>query len=59
MMGMFSVILNCFVPSSYTSKVSDDVVKVNSSDKPKSKSKSSGAPLVVPYFPVNSILSRL
>ncbi|KAJ0094574.1 hypothetical protein Patl1_17259 [Pistacia atlantica] len=57
-MGLFSVILNCFMPSS-SSKVSDDVVKVYSSDKSKSKSKSSGAPLVVPYFPVNSMLSRL
>ncbi|KAJ0038992.1 hypothetical protein Pint_24079 [Pistacia integerrima] len=58
-MGLFSVILNCFMPSSSSKVSDDDVVKVYSSDKSKSKSKSSGAPLVVPYFPVNSMLSRL
>ncbi|GMY22258.1 protein QUIRKY-like [Fagus crenata] len=57
-MALFSAFFKCFVPSSL-SQVSDDVIKADSSEKPKNKSKSSGAPIVVSYFPVNSNLSRL
>ncbi|KAI5576014.1 hypothetical protein POPTR_009G022366v4 [Populus trichocarpa] len=51
----FSAIFSCFVPSD-SSRVSDDAVACskevsNKSEKPKSKSKSSGAPVVVSYFP--------
>ncbi|KAJ6904778.1 hypothetical protein NC652_022727 [Populus alba x Populus x berolinensis] len=51
-----SAIFSCFVPPD-SSRVSDEVS--NKSEKPKSKSKSSGAPVVVSYFLMNSSLSRL
>ncbi|GMY22224.1 hypothetical protein FCV25MIE_17500 [Fagus crenata] len=59
-MALFSALFTCFVPSE-SSRVSDDAMKADSSEKAKnkSKSKSSGAPIVVSYFPVNSYLSRL
>ncbi|KAB2594671.1 hypothetical protein D8674_030121 [Pyrus ussuriensis x Pyrus communis] len=65
-MTVFSTYLNCFMPSS---QVSDEAVgsatasiKVpysTESKKSKSKSSSSGAPILVSYFPQNSYLSRL
>ncbi|KAJ6947909.1 hypothetical protein NC652_002407 [Populus alba x Populus x berolinensis] len=55
-MGCFSAIFSFFVSSS-SSRVTDEAR--NKTEKPKSKSKSSGAPIVVSYFPVNSSLSRL
>jgi hypothetical protein len=55
-MGHFSAILSCFVPSA-SSRVRDEAHK--KAEIPKSKSKSSGAPIVVSYFPMNSYLSRL
>ncbi|KAJ9685769.1 hypothetical protein PVL29_017711 [Vitis rotundifolia] len=61
---VFSAIISCFLPSSSSSRVSDDAggsgSKVPSMGKDKmSKSKSSGAPIVLSYFPLNSYLSRL
>ncbi|KAI5603172.1 hypothetical protein BDE02_01G202100 [Populus trichocarpa] len=56
-MGRFSAIFSFFVSSS-SSRVTDEAAR-NKTEKPKSKSKSSGAPIVVSYFPVNSSLSRL
>ncbi|KAE9584900.1 hypothetical protein Lalb_Chr25g0283311 [Lupinus albus] len=63
-MALISVFLNCFAPSkSSSSQVSDHAegsqLKSLSSEKPKSKTKSKGAPIVVSYFPINSHLSRL
>ncbi|KAJ6964104.1 hypothetical protein NC652_002404 [Populus alba x Populus x berolinensis] len=55
-MGHFSAIFSCFVPSA-SSRVRDEAH--NKAEIPKSKSKSSGAPIVASYFPVNSYLSRL
>jgi len=55
-MGHFSAIFSCFVPSA-SSRVIDEAHK--KAEIPKSKSKSSGAPIVVSYFPMNSYLSRL
>ncbi|KAL9405256.1 hypothetical protein Peur_002228 [Populus x canadensis] len=55
-MGHFSAIFSCFVPSA-SSRVIDEAHK--KAEVPKSKSKSSGAPIVVSYFPMNSYLSRL
>ncbi|KAK7853434.1 hypothetical protein CFP56_035791 [Quercus suber] len=51
-MALFSALIKCFVPSS-SSQVSDDARKADSSEKPKGKgkSKSSGAPIVLSYFP--------
>ncbi|GMY22223.1 hypothetical protein FCV25MIE_17464 [Fagus crenata] len=57
-MALFSALFTCFVPSAL-SRVSDDAMKADSSEKAKNKSKSSGAPIVVSYFPVNSYLSRM
>ncbi|KAL9405250.1 hypothetical protein Peur_002222 [Populus x canadensis] len=62
-MAKFSAIFSCFVPS-FSSRVSNDnvsvpEVKAPKSEKSKGKSKSSGAPIVVSYFPVNSYPSRL
>ncbi|KAL4601443.1 hypothetical protein ACB092_11G273600 [Castanea dentata] len=60
-MALFSAFFNCFVPFSL-SRVSNDAMKAESSEKPKNKSKSkssSEAPIVVSHFPVNSYLSRL
>ncbi|OAY40087.1 hypothetical protein MANES_10G148600v8 [Manihot esculenta] len=63
-----SAVFSCFVPpssSSSSSRVADDAVQAssmkaaNAENKPKSKSKSSRAPIVVSYFPVNSYMSRL
>ncbi|KAG2672307.1 hypothetical protein I3843_13G031800 [Carya illinoinensis] len=62
-MSLFSAFLGCLICCK--SPVSDDVggppvKECSSSDhKAKRKSKSSGAPIVVSYFPVNSNLSRL
>ncbi|KAJ0038180.1 hypothetical protein Pint_24080 [Pistacia integerrima] len=51
------------MPSSSSRVADNDAVKASkdSSSKPKRKSskKSSGAPIVVSYFPVNSYMSRL
>ncbi|KAL9368145.1 hypothetical protein Peur_039344 [Populus x canadensis] len=55
-MGHFSAIFSCFVPSA-SSRVRDEAHK--KAEIPKSNSKSSGAPIVVSYFPMNSYLSRL
>ncbi|KAJ6947907.1 hypothetical protein NC651_002313 [Populus alba x Populus x berolinensis] len=55
-MGHFSAIFSCFVPSA-SSRVRDEAH--NKAEIPKRKSKSSGAPIVASYFPVNSYLSRL
>ncbi|KAG6789220.1 hypothetical protein POTOM_005310 [Populus tomentosa] len=55
-MGRLSAIFSFFVSSS-SSRVADEAR--NKTEKPKSKSKSSGAPIVVSCFPVNSSLSRL
>ncbi|EEF49187.1 uncharacterized protein LOC8261130 [Ricinus communis] len=64
-MVLFSAILSCFVPSS-SSRVSDDAeacsgssMKVSNNEKPRSKSRSSSAPIIVSYFPMNSYMSRL
>ncbi|KAJ7949112.1 hypothetical protein O6P43_029493 [Quillaja saponaria] len=62
-MALFSVLSSCFVPSSSSSRVSDDAgsskLKALSSEKSKNtKAKSSGAPIVASYFPVNSYISR-
>jgi hypothetical protein len=59
----FSANFSCFVPSD-SSRVSNDAVACskevsNKSEKPTSTSKSSGAPVVVSYFPRNSYLSPL
>ncbi|OAY40085.1 hypothetical protein MANES_10G148400v8 [Manihot esculenta] len=68
MVHLSSVLFSCFLPSSSSSsssRVADDAVQVssmkapNAENKPKSKSKSSTAPIVVSYFPINSYLSRL
>ncbi|KAE9584910.1 hypothetical protein Lalb_Chr25g0283431 [Lupinus albus] len=59
-MALMSFFFNCFAPSS--SQIIDSKgsqLKSQSSEKPKSKSKSKGAPIVVSYFPVNSHPSRL
>ncbi|KAL6288429.1 hypothetical protein ACE6H2_005939 [Prunus campanulata] len=62
-MAIFSSILNCFMPLS-NSQVSDDAggsakaPSLKESKKSKSKS-SSGAPIIVSYFPHNSYRSRL
>ncbi|KAH7862813.1 hypothetical protein Vadar_009915 [Vaccinium darrowii] len=60
-MVFFSAIFSCFCPSS-PSRVSDDSgsqkEKELSSGKGERKSKSSGAPIVMSYFPVNSYASR-
>ncbi|KAL5762785.1 hypothetical protein ACOSP7_019049 [Xanthoceras sorbifolium] len=64
-MAILSAFLGCFMPSSVTSRVSnndgrDDLaVKVASPEKSKRKSKSSGSTIVVPYFPTTTQLSRL
>uniref|UniRef100_A0A6N2MDJ3 Uncharacterized protein n=1 Tax=Salix viminalis TaxID=40686 RepID=A0A6N2MDJ3_SALVM len=50
-MGHFSAIFSCFVPSA-SSRVTDEAH--DKAEKPKTKSKSSGAPIVVSYFPTNS-----
>ncbi|KAL5760535.1 hypothetical protein ACOSP7_019042 [Xanthoceras sorbifolium] len=66
-MFLLSAIFNCFMlKSSSSSRVFDEEkqvseMKLASSDhkKAKAKSKPSRAPIVVSYFPVNSMLSRL
>ncbi|GMN55315.1 hypothetical protein TIFTF001_024437 [Ficus carica] len=68
-MAPFSALFNCFAPSPSSSRISDhvestvsDQKKVDFSEMKKSKSKSfksSKAPIVVSYFPVNSYPSRL
>ncbi|KAL2330876.1 hypothetical protein Fmac_018457 [Flemingia macrophylla] len=60
-MALMSVFFNCFTPSS-AGQVSDygEGSQLKSpSEKPKNKSNSRGAPLVVSYFPVNYYPSRL
>ncbi|KAF9665420.1 hypothetical protein SADUNF_Sadunf16G0120800 [Salix dunnii] len=59
-MGHFTAIFSCFVPSA-SSRVTNEVTDEahDNAEKPKSKSKSSGAPILVSYFPTNSYLSRL
>ncbi|KAF9665423.1 hypothetical protein SADUNF_Sadunf16G0121100 [Salix dunnii] len=62
-MTQFSAIFSCFVPSS-SSRVSNEnvsapKVKAPVSERSKGRSKSSGAPIVASYFPVNSYPSRL
>ncbi|KAG2669350.1 hypothetical protein I3843_14G029800 [Carya illinoinensis] len=60
-MSLFSAFFGCFMLSS--SRVSDDINVGGSGMKEcsskKSRSKSSGARIVVSHFPVNSYLSRL
>ncbi|PON41424.1 hypothetical protein TorRG33x02_338130 [Trema orientale] len=65
-MALFSSFFHCFqVPSSSSSRVSDHHIESaepkveRSKSSSTSKSKSSKAPVVVSYFPVNSYLSRL
>ncbi|KAI4333175.1 hypothetical protein L6164_018013 [Bauhinia variegata] len=63
-MAWFSVLFNCFAPSSSSrARVSDygqgSKPKAGSSQKPERNSKSKAAPVPVSYFPVNSYLSRL
>ncbi|KAL5760536.1 hypothetical protein ACOSQ2_019374 [Xanthoceras sorbifolium] len=67
-MAIFSVISSCFKPSSSSSssRVSNndvnyesDVKKASPSSEKQPKSKSSRAPIVVSYFPINSSMSRL
>ncbi|KAF9665418.1 hypothetical protein SADUNF_Sadunf16G0120600 [Salix dunnii] len=50
-MGHFSAIFSCFVPSA-SSRVTGEAH--DKAEIPKSKSKSSGAPIVASYFPMNS-----
>ncbi|XP_038721179.1 uncharacterized protein LOC120013446 [Tripterygium wilfordii] len=59
-MTLFSFICSCFVPKSSSQVITDDAdVKTTSLKKPKGKSKSQRAPIVVSYFPVGSQPSRL
>ncbi|KAJ0095384.1 hypothetical protein Patl1_17261 [Pistacia atlantica] len=64
-MGVLSVFVSCFMPTSESSRVSDNngdlgmKVSLQEKSKSKSKSSSSGAPLVVPYFPSATQFSRL
>ncbi|KAI8027897.1 hypothetical protein LOK49_LG02G01308 [Camellia lanceoleosa] len=63
-MVLLSTIFSCIMPSSWSPRISDDAngqnLKARSSEKPKRKAtKSSRAPIVLSYFPVNSQLSRL
>ncbi|KAJ7982168.1 hypothetical protein O6P43_001322 [Quillaja saponaria] len=64
-MALFTALFSCFVPSLSSSfrRVSDDAgdstLKELSSEKSKSKTKSSsGAPIVVSYFPAKSICAQ-
>ncbi|KAK7334794.1 hypothetical protein VNO80_26559 [Phaseolus coccineus] len=59
-MPLLSSFFSCFIPSS-SGQVFDygEGSSPSSSDKPKTKPKSKGAPLVVSYFPVNHYPSRL
>ncbi|POO00096.1 hypothetical protein TorRG33x02_042230 [Trema orientale] len=65
-MALSSSFFNCFRPSS-SSRVSDHIESskkkvassMEKSSKSSSESKSSKAPVVLSYFPVNSYLSRL
>ncbi|KAL0790920.1 hypothetical protein Bca101_007166 [Brassica carinata] len=63
-MSLFTSFLSCFVPKS-SSRISsingtnDSNSKVLSLEKPKIKSKSPRAPVIVSYFPAGSNLSRL
>ncbi|CAK8565167.1 unnamed protein product [Lathyrus sativus] len=64
-MALISSFFYCFgLSSNLSSQVSNydeksSQTKVSSSEKPKRKEKSKGAPIIVSYFPVNSNLSRL
>jgi len=66
-MALISAFFNCLGLSSYSSsQVSDyaensSQMKSSTSEKPKSKEKekSMGAPIVVPYFPINNNYSSL
>ncbi|KAG2241041.1 uncharacterized protein BNAC01G03020D [Brassica napus] len=61
-MSLLASFFGCFVPKS-GSKISSSDGSSNSKtlslEKPKSKSKSPRAPMIVSYFPVGSNLSRL
>ncbi|KAF7137203.1 hypothetical protein RHSIM_Rhsim07G0052700 [Rhododendron simsii] len=62
-MGFFSAIVSCFLPSRPPGTSDDSRSKKEKADpssgKGERKSKSSQAPIVVSYFPVNSQPSRL
>ncbi|RHN66130.1 hypothetical protein MtrunA17_Chr3g0087441 [Medicago truncatula] len=64
-MALILPFFNCFgLSSNSSSQVSDyaqnsSQMKSSTSEKPKSKEKSMGAPIVVPYFPVNNNYSSL
>ncbi|KAH0894104.1 hypothetical protein Bca4012_007255 [Brassica carinata] len=62
-MSLFTSFLSCFVPksSSRISSINGSIPKGLSLEKPKSKSESLRAPIIVSYFPVPvaSMLSRL
>ncbi|RHN66131.1 hypothetical protein MtrunA17_Chr3g0087451 [Medicago truncatula] len=64
-MALISAFFNCFgLSSNLSSQVSDYVenssqMKSSTSEKPKIKEKSIGAPIVVTYFPINNNYSSL
>ncbi|KAL0798500.1 hypothetical protein Bca101_053675 [Brassica carinata] len=60
-MSLFASFLSCLVPksSSKISSIDGSILKGLSMEKPKSKSESIRAPIIVSYFPVVSRLSRL
>jgi len=64
-MALFSAFFNCLGLSlNSSSQVSDytensSQMKSSTSEKPKNKEKSMGAPVVVPYFPINNNYSAL
>ncbi|XP_024005601.1 uncharacterized protein LOC112082240 [Eutrema salsugineum] len=60
-MSLLASFFDCFFPKSGSriSSTDDSNSKVLSLEKPKSKSKSTRAPIIVSYFPVGSNLSRL
>ncbi|ESW21063.1 hypothetical protein PHAVU_005G038400 [Phaseolus vulgaris] len=60
-MPLLSSFFSCFITSSSSGQVFDygEESSPSSSQKPKTKPKSKGAPLVVSYFPVNHYPSRL
>jgi hypothetical protein len=64
-MALISAFFNCLgLFSNSSSQVYDyaensSQTKSSTSEKPKSKEKSNGAPIVVPYFPINNYYSSL
>ncbi|VVB10166.1 unnamed protein product [Arabis nemorensis] len=60
-MCLFASLLDCFAPKSGSriSSTDESNLKALSLERPKSKSESPRAPIVVSYFPVGSNLSRL